>query len=210
MTRSLTNFSDDTFEWTILSEWLLPSETVRVYAGPLGATQTYSGETYYGTGDFLGFDKITETSDGRDARAIVSIPLRSGYTLSDDVTGDDTGSQVNLILARLDSNSNITEWLEMATFIGSVKYAVKTGIDESGARVQTPIIEVELQGPQSIFDRSYSVGMTNTEQLSIDSADNCLEFIGDPDLEKLSVGGVSSNIYQGVGDALLKNSPLFQ
>lgn len=194
MTRSLTSFSPSNLRWTVLQEWLLPGGTERLWAGPIGQTLTFSSETYTGSADLISFDKVTETADGADARTVAKIRLLSGQSISDDLEDDETGTQVNIIFAALDSAGEIVEWLETVHYIDEIRYKVDTSTDESGAEVETPYIEVELVSPAVILDRAYTVNMTYTEQLAVDSSDHALEFVGDPDLEKVSVGGVNNPV----------------
>lgn len=191
MTRSLTATDSSAIRWTVLMKLELPDGTVNLWAGPLNAGIVYNGETYVGLGDFGSIDKLTETSDGRDARTVAKLRLLTGQDIADGLEADATGSNVTVIIAFLDSDGAITEALEMPLIIGEVRYVADPSMDGSGVNVLDEYIEAELVSPISLVDRTLNVGLTYVEQLEVDSSDHSLEFVADPANKQVSVAGVN-------------------
>lgn len=172
----------------LLAEFDFSDGLVNLWAGPLNHVIVFDGKTWTGLGDLGSIDKISESAGLADARTRVRLQVTSANLDQIDINAAaNRGRAAKFILVPLDKDGVLVTTLESETFVvkfemGEMEIQVTDRVDESGSRVVSEEIVLELLGLSHLAQRSYFRQQTHTDTIEIDGTDFFNQFASEPDL----------------------------
>ena len=180
----LDKLDEDHIPWTFLAKLDFEGAPLRIWGG--AGALSYDGHTWLGIASeniVAGIEPLKETIGTDDPRTRAVLSLVDSDLIDDFETLRSVGRDFEFRIVLLDDSSNPVGEIPFAQIMGALDYDQEE-TDEGIVETAT----LELLSYASLLRRSFVRRLTHEDQLLIDPNDHSLEFIADPDMEKIDMG----------------------
>ncbi len=170
----------------ILGEFEFLSGTKNLWVGPEGHTLSHDSKTWVALGEIGQIDKIAEGQGLADSRTTVSLRIDSESVDVVDVE-DSRGRNATITLLLLSNEGVVIGPIDFRTTMGAVSIAASVSIDDSGRKLVSERLILELLSETASLGQIFFVRNTYEAGLRIDATDHGLEFVSDPEMKNIGL-----------------------